>query len=157
MHPTTFSLVVEGETETERLGARIALLLPPGIVICLTGTLGAGKTRLAKGIAAGLEIPAANVVSPTFSIANHHQGTQFLNHLDVYRIQDDDEFLELGVDEWFQSEAITLVEWGEKFLALLPENHLQICIEILSDQQRRMAFQSSSRELMQKIAALQSD
>ena len=134
------SVVTESEAQTEQVGQRIAQMLEPGTVISLCGTLGAGKTRLVKGIATGLHADADLVVSPTFSIINHYLGDMRINHLDVYRVADTDEFDELGGDELFESDAITLVEWGDRFPESLPENYLQIEIEVLTDTRRRLVF-----------------
>lgn len=134
------SVVTESEAQTEQVGRRIAQIVHPGTVISLCGTLGAGKTRLVKGIAAGLHVNGESVVSPTFSIVNHYVGDLRINHLDVYRVADSDEFNELGADELFESDAITLVEWGDRFPECLPETYLEIQIEILSDTRRRLVF-----------------
>ena len=140
LDPKRISVITESEAQTEQVGQRVAQILAPGSVISLCGTLGAGKTRLVKGIATGLHANADAVVSPTFSIVNHYLGDFRINHLDVYRVADTDEFDELGGDELFESDAITVVEWGDRFPASLPESYLQIEIEILSDTRRRLVF-----------------
>lgn len=136
------SAVTESEAQTEQIGQHIAQILQPGTVISLCGTLGAGKTRLVKGIAAGLQINSELVVSPTFSIVNLYvgEGDLRINHLDVYRVADSDEFDELGADELFESDAITLIEWGDRFPACLPENYIEIQIEVLDDTRRKLVF-----------------
>lgn len=131
---------VGSEAETIALGKRLAPLLDRAITISLSGTLGAGKTRLVKGIASGMGIDQELVVSPTFSIANLYDGARRINHLDVYRINDDDEFLELGVDELFESDAVNIIEWGERFAECLPDEYLQITINIIDDDSREFIF-----------------
>lgn len=122
--------------DTDRLGSVLAALLPDGTTVCLTGTLGAGKTRLVQAIATACGINPADVVSPTFVLCHHYSGTRRFNHLDAYRIRDDDEFLELGVDEMFSSDGITLVEWGERVQTCLPPDRIDIRIRVLGDTQR---------------------
>ncbi len=122
--------------DTDHLGAVLAALLPNGTTVCLTGTLGAGKTRLVQAIATACGINPADVVSPTFVLCHHYTGTRQFYHLDAYRIRDDDEFLELGVDEMFASNGITLVEWGERVRDCLPADHLAIQIHVVGETER---------------------
>ncbi|HUG71274.1 MAG TPA: tRNA (adenosine(37)-N6)-threonylcarbamoyltransferase complex ATPase subunit type 1 TsaE, partial [Pirellulaceae bacterium] len=114
MTANSFTFRATGLDDTDRFGAALAELFPDGTTVCLSGTLGAGKTRLVQAIAAACGINRADVVSPTFVLCQHYSATRRFNHLDAYRIRDDDEFLELGVDEMFASDGITLVEWGER-------------------------------------------
>src|SRR5687767_7422440 len=103
------------EQETDRLGAALAAALPAGTTIALSGTLGAGKTRLVQAIAAALGVRREDVVSPTFVLCQQYVGERAtIYHLDAYRIRDEDEFRELGVEELFASGAIVVVEWGER-------------------------------------------
>jgi tRNA threonylcarbamoyladenosine biosynthesis protein TsaE len=119
--------------DTDRFGAALASVLPNGTTVCLSGTLGAGKTRLVRAIAAACGIDPENVVSPTFVLCSHYSGSRQFNHLDAYRINDDDEFLELGVDEMFASDGITFVEWGERVRDCLPRDRIDILIEVLGE------------------------
>ena len=109
----TFHL--ENEQDTERLGAALAEVLPPGTVVALIGTLGAGKTRLVQAVAAALGVPRGSVTSPTFVLVNEYrQGRLPVYHFDTYRLKDDDEFLDLGPDEYFESDGLTFVEWADR-------------------------------------------
>ena len=126
------------EHATDRLGAALAAVVPAGATIALTGTLGAGKTRLVQAIAAACGVDREEVVSPTFVLSQRYEsGTKIIHHLDAYRLRDEDEFLELGVDEMFASEAITLVEWADKVLDCLPADRLEIEIEPTGETSRR--------------------
>jgi tRNA threonylcarbamoyladenosine biosynthesis protein TsaE len=136
MTANTFNYRAVNLDETDRFGAALAKLLPDGTTVCLSGTLGAGKTRLVQSIAAACGINRADVVSPTFVLCQHYSGTRRLNHLDAYRIRDDDEFLELGVDEMFASDGITLIEWGGRVRDCLPHDRVEIQIEVLGDTER---------------------
>ena len=106
------------------------------IRVGLTGTLGAGKTRLVQAIAAACGVNPSDVVSPTFVLCQHYSGTRQFNHLDAYRIHDDDEFLELGVDEMFASDGITLVEWGERVRDCLPPDRVEIQLKVVGETER---------------------
>ena len=136
----TFTFRAAGLEDTDRFGAALAELLPDGTTVCLSGTLGAGKTRLVQAITAACGIHREDVVSPTFVLCQHYQATRRFYHLDAYRIHDDDEFLELGVDEMFASDAITLVEWGERVRDCLPPDRVDIQIEVRDGTQRLFAL-----------------
>ena len=125
------------EAATDALGAVLAEILPDGTTVALCGTLGAGKTRLVQAIAAAAGVDRREVVSPTFVLIHEYQGRRPVYHLDAYRIADEDEFLELGPDEYFDSDALVLVEWSDRVEGCLPEDRIQIQIEVTGPQSRR--------------------
>jgi tRNA threonylcarbamoyladenosine biosynthesis protein TsaE len=143
------------ETDTDRLGAALARILPGGSVIGLQGTLGAGKTRLVQAVAAAIGVPRQHVTSPTFVLCQEYQGQRKLYHLDAYRIHDDDEFLELGVDEYFASDAIVFVEWSDRVQDCLPPSRLDIVISVLPDHVRSFEIRDLREEPSElaKVAA----
>lgn len=128
--------------DTDWIGSSLASQLPEGITVSLNGALGSGKTRLVQAIAAGCNIPVSLVLSPTFVLCRQYEGTRSIAHLDAYRIQDDDEFWELGVEEYFGVTGITLVEWGERVKDCLPPSRLDISITIIDNDKR--CFQCAS-------------
>jgi tRNA threonylcarbamoyladenosine biosynthesis protein TsaE len=132
-----FTFLADNESDTQRLGAALAKTLPPGTTVALIGTLGAGKTRLVQALAAGCGVPPETVVSPTFVLCQEYHGQRTLYHLDAYRLKDDDEFLELGPEEYFASDGITLIEWADRVLACLPPQRLEIHIEVVGDTARQ--------------------
>jgi tRNA threonylcarbamoyladenosine biosynthesis protein TsaE len=141
------------EADTDRLSAALAAALPPGTVIALIGTLGAGKTRLVQAVAAALGVPRENVTSPTFVLVNEYKsGRMPIYHFDTYRLKDDDEFLNLGPDEYFDSNGLTFVEWADRVSALLPADRLEIMIEVTGDTQRRITIDSASSLIEEAIA-----
>lgn len=124
----------------EDLGRWAKLLLrqlPDQMSFGLVGTLGAGKTRLVQSIATAAGIDPAEVTSPTYTLLQSHVGQRphrgpvTLHHLDVYRIADEDEFLELGVEELFEEpSAWTLVEWADRVAEAMPAETLWVKLEI---------------------------
>jgi len=115
--------------ETAELAAKISGDTKGGEVFCLTGDLGTGKTAFAKGFAKGLGINEP-VSSPTFTIVQiYDEGRLPLYHFDVYRIEDPEEMYETGFEDYFESEGVCLVEWGEMIRELLPKNCISILIE----------------------------
>src|SRR5690625_3096506 len=106
----TVTIKSKSADETRQLGKQLAELAQPGTVITLTGELGAGKTVFAKGVAEGLQI-TERITSPTFTIVKEYDGTLPLYHMDVYRLEFTEE--EIGLDEYFFSDGISVVEWAE--------------------------------------------
>jgi tRNA threonylcarbamoyladenosine biosynthesis protein TsaE len=142
------------EQATDRFGAALAGSLPPGTVIALCGTLGAGKTRLVQAIAAALGVPREEVVSPTFVLCQQYRGTKTINHLDAYRLHDEDEFRELGIEEMLSSDAITIIEWADRIAGALPDHYLQIDIEVTGPTSRRFTVQAIGSTTMTTLDAL---
>ena len=151
-----FTFLANNESDTQRLGAALAKVLPPGTTVALIGTLGAGKTRLVQALAAGCGVPRETVVSPTFVLCQEYHGRRTLYHLDAYRLKDDDEFLELGPEEYFASDGITLIEWADRVIDCLPPQRLEIHIEVVGDtarQFRLVAVGGESSAMLNDLAA----
>lgn len=141
------------ERDTERLGAALAEALPPGTVVGLIGTLGAGKTRLVQAVAAVLGVPPGSVTSPTFVLVNEYRGGHIpVYHFDTYRLKDEDEFLALGPDEYFESDGLTFVEWADRVGELLPKERVEIRIDIVDETKRRVTIDAATSQLNDRIA-----
>ncbi len=132
----TDSVITHSVEATQTLARQLAAALPPGAVIALHGDLGSGKTCFATGIARALEIPDA-ITSPTFTMINEYQGRLPLCHMDLYRIHDPDELFTLGLDDYFDSDGITLIEWAERAGDLLPETTTHVLFEVLDEPDTR--------------------
>ena len=133
-----------GEEETIELGRRIAATLPKRAVVLLIGNLGAGKTTLAKGIVSGLSAAEPeDVTSPTFTLI-HEYGEGRVYHIDLYRLDRAEQVATLGLDEIFDRESVVLIEWGERFPHLLPEERIEIRIEPLNEESRRIEITGHS-------------
>jgi len=140
--------------QTQRLGRRLGKAVQPGTVISLVGNLGAGKTQLTTAIATGLGINPDEVSSPTFMLIQEYQGRLPLYHFDTYRLKDIHEFEDLGVDEYFFGDGVCLVEWGDRFQKLFPEDLLRIEIQILGETQRQFEMTANGPLSEQLIAVL---
>lgn len=114
---------------TRAIGAAIATQLAVGDVVVLTGDLGTGKTVVAQGIGRGLGV-TGSIVSPTFTLVREYEGRVPLHHLDVYRLDREQEAIDLGLDELFDG-AVTVIEWGEGVQSLLPPDRLEVTLELL--------------------------
>ena len=122
---------------TVALGREIAGRLGSGDVVALSGDLGAGKTHLAKGVAAGLGLDPAAVTSPTFAIVQEH-GDGALLHLDLYRVESDDEAARLGLADLLDGEAVALVEWPGRAAGWLPARTAWLRLTHLGGDRRRV-------------------
>jgi tRNA threonylcarbamoyladenosine biosynthesis protein TsaE len=120
--------------ETVRLGEKLGVLLKPGMVVCLLGDLGAGKTKFAQGVACGLGV-SRSVTSPTFTLINEYMGRHPLYHMDFYRVDDPLELEDMGYAEYFYGSGITLIEWPERAMELLPEERLEVSIKDAYDRE----------------------
>lgn len=125
-----YQFQANSEADTFRLGVALAEHLPDGSVVALIGTLGAGKTRLVQAIAEACGIERRDVVSPTFVLIHEYPGDRMLYHIDAYRLKDEDEFLELGPEEYFESDGITLIEWADRVEDCLPRERLEVQIQV---------------------------
>ena len=121
--------------ETLAFGEHIAGMLEPGSVIALHGSLGSGKTCLAKGIARGLGI-TETITSPTYTIICEYTDPVLLYHIDAYRLDGDEDFEQIGGPEFICGRGISIIEWSERIPKSLPKDALVISIEITGPQSR---------------------
>jgi tRNA threonylcarbamoyladenosine biosynthesis protein TsaE len=114
--------------ETRGLAAALAELARPGDLLLLVGDLGAGKTAFTQGFGAALGVTDP-ITSPTFTLARVYRGRLEMNHLDVYRISQLDEVLDLGLQELLDGDAVTLIEWGDVIAPALAADELEVRFE----------------------------
>jgi tRNA threonylcarbamoyladenosine biosynthesis protein TsaE len=130
-------LTCSGE-ETVELGGRIAKTLPKKACILLIGNLGAGKTTLAKGIIHGLGVAEPDeVASPTFTLI-HEYGEGRVYHIDLYRLDKAEQVATLGLDDIFDRDSVVIIEWGERFPALMPSQRIEIRLTAVSETERQI-------------------
>jgi tRNA threonylcarbamoyladenosine biosynthesis protein TsaE len=146
-------LMTHSAEETMAKSEALGKLMRGGEVLLLEGDLGAGKTTFTKGLAKGLEIKR-NVNSPTFTIIKEYQGRLPLYHMDVYRLADSEE--DLGFDDYFEGEGVTVVEWAHLIEEFLPNERLEIYIYHHGDDERKLVltpkgerYEAICKELME--------
>jgi tRNA threonylcarbamoyladenosine biosynthesis protein TsaE len=128
--------------ETRALGSRLAAAARPGDLLCLVGDLGAGKTQLAKGFAAGLGITDV-VSSPTFVLMSEYAGRLPMFHVDLYRLDDAGDALAGGLLDERQLEGVALVEWAERLGEALPVARLDVVIDGTGDDPRTITLRAA--------------
>lgn len=132
-------LTVNNLKDTEQIGKIISRCLEKGTVLCLDGDLGVGKTALTQFIAKNFGVEEY-ITSPTFTIIKEYEGRLPFYHMDVYRIDSEDDMYDLGYDEYIYSEGVTIIEWSHKIKGILPDERIDIVIKRLSDSSRLMTI-----------------
>ncbi|MCM3705360.1 MULTISPECIES: tRNA (adenosine(37)-N6)-threonylcarbamoyltransferase complex ATPase subunit type 1 TsaE [Cytobacillus] len=137
-----YEFISKNPEDTMGFSEKLGSLLQPGDVLALEGDLGAGKTTFTKGLAKGLNI-TRNVNSPTFTIIKEYHGRLPLYHMDVYRVEDS--FEDLGFDEYFDGNGVTVVEWAHLVKEQLPEELLTIYLYLDDHDSRRLVLEPQGR------------
>jgi tRNA threonylcarbamoyladenosine biosynthesis protein TsaE len=149
-----FSRDLDSPEATQALGRRLGELAAAGTVLSLNGPLGAGKTCFAQGVGRGLGIEGP-ITSPTFILlASYPHGRLPFFHADYYRLGDESEFRELGLEEVIGREGLTLIEWADRFPDSLPADHLHIDLEDLGPGRRRFTAQAHGPQSSALLEAL---
>lgn len=150
----SWHVTTDSAEQTRLLGQMLGGLLRQPLIIRLCGDLGAGKTCLTQGLAAGLEVPADEpVTSPSYTLLNQYQGRLALNHFDLYRLQQEDDLIDLGFEETLDAEAVTVIEWADRFAKVAGEG-LLIRFALPGGEQRRLHFQAFGSAAEVALAAL---
>jgi tRNA threonylcarbamoyladenosine biosynthesis protein TsaE len=149
----SLELTTRSPEQTQEFGTRLGKIARPGDVILLVGKLGAGKTCLTQGIAWGLGIKEY-AASPSFVLVRELKGRLPLYHLDFYRLENLAEIAELGLDEYFYGRGVSVVEWAEKALSLLPPENLLIEMEYIAETGRRLKLKPSGKRYREIVARL---
>lgn len=153
------TLALPDADATEHLGRCLGRCARPGTVLLLRGPLGAGKTSLVQGVARGLGIPErAGVRSPSFALMRvHREGRIPLVHVDLYRLEDPGELQELGIEEWFDGQALVAVEWVDRFHDMLAEQGIEIELRYIEGAPGRDAVlegsDPASRDVLEAVRA----
>ena len=141
--------------QTQLLGSLLGELAQSGDIFLLTGDLGTGKTCLTQGIAQGLGIKEY-AFSPSFVIIREYHGRLPLYHIDFYRLDNIDEVADLGLEEYFYSKGVCVIEWAEKGLPILPQENLLIALNYVShsETERTIYFTPKGKRYLELIKRL---
>jgi tRNA threonylcarbamoyladenosine biosynthesis protein TsaE len=145
----TREITTQSAEETVAFGRTLVELLSPPKLVLLRGDLGAGKTTLVKGIAAGFEAAdEEDVTSPTFTLVHEYRGPRAnLYHIDLYRVDTQRELETLGLDDLRSDGSVLLIEWGEKFPRLLRERDVEISLERDGENARKIRIALQEQNL----------
>src|SRR5665648_589719 len=133
------TIITNSPEETKKIGKEVGKLVRPGDLLAFSGELGAGKTCFIQGISKQLEVKDY-VPSPSFPIINENPGKIPIYHFDLFRLNSAEEVLEVGYEEYFYGEGLTVIEWAEKIEQLLPKEHLKIDIKFKDRYERIISF-----------------
>lgn len=137
--PPTQTLVLDSLAATSRLGLWLGQQAEAGDIITLAGDLGAGKTTLTQAIGHGLGVPTdCYITSPTFSLLHEYPGRLPLYHMDLYRLNGEEEILELGFEDYLYGDGLAVVEWPDRLQGLMPPDRLHIDILLTSPSSRTL-------------------
>jgi len=148
-----FEITTRSPEETQQLGWRLGELAKPGDIFFLVGKLGAGKTCLTQGIAKGLGI-TDSVLSPSFVLVRELKGRLPLYHADLYRLDNLREISELGLDEYLYGHGLTVIEWADKGLDVLPDEYLLIAIDYGEGDERRLKLTAHGKRYEELLMRL---
>ena len=135
------TVISRSPEQTRALGEHLGARLEAGSVVACIGELGAGKTCFLQGLARGLGVESM-VTSPTFVLVNHYRGRLPVYHLDAYRTETLTELLDIGVEDLLHGDGVTVVEWADKLLPLLPSHTITVTITGLGDEPRRIVIEN---------------
>ena len=149
----SLEVVSNSAGQTRNIGMKLGRLAAAGDIILLVGRLGAGKTCLTQGIALGLGIHEYTA-SPSFVLIREYQGELPLYHIDLYRLDRIEEVAQLGLDDYLYGKGVSVVEWADKGLSVLPEEHLLIEMQIVTSTKRKLSFVPVGKRYIQMLSKL---
>lgn len=145
-------LMLQSLRQTGDFGRILGRCAERGDVILLTGSLGAGKTTLARAIASGLDVPEEMyVTSPTFSLLLEYPGRIPLYHIDCYRLRDEDDVEESGLMDYIVADGLTVIEWPARLGGLTPAEHLDVRLYAAGDQSRAVEVVPHGRRWLERM------
>ncbi len=150
------ALTSHSAQHTQQLGALLAPLLSSGDVVCLEGSLGAGKTCLTQGIGRGLGV-SAPITSPTFIIVHEYalpNRPYQLYHIDLYRIESAAEACGTGLEDYFFGDGVCVIEWADRIVDILPKDRLWIRLRYVDHSRRELSLQAQGQRYAQLLRQL---
>ncbi|HHU92674.1 MAG TPA: tRNA (adenosine(37)-N6)-threonylcarbamoyltransferase complex ATPase subunit type 1 TsaE [Halanaerobiaceae bacterium] len=148
------TFISSSEEETYSLGETIGELVEAGQIILLSGDLGAGKTVLAQGICAGLGV-LEDVTSPTFNLINEYEGDLTVYHMDLYRLEKEEELYDLAIEEYLESDGVVIIEWPDLVYDLLPPDFIYIKINTLAEEEREISLEGEGENSLTLLERLE--
>ena len=155
MTTKTLKTTTRSDEATRRLGRLLGASITVATVIALTGDLGCGKTAFVQGLARGLAVPDEYyITSPSFTLIHSYPGRLPLYHVDLYRIENPSEALDIGLEEIIGDKGVVAIEWAERIDALLPAEHVALQFEIRADESRDIRLNGYGRNGVNLLSKL---
>lgn len=132
------SILSKNLKETKKIGEKLGRQLKRGDVVSLIGELGSGKTCFTQGLMKGLEVKTRKITSPSFVLINEYKGRLPVYHFDLYRLNNIKEVIDLGYEEYFYGDGVTIIEWADKIEGLLPKGCIRIYLKIIGEKEREI-------------------
>ncbi len=155
-----FSVISDSPERTREIGCLLGGLLQKGALVALIGELGAGKTCFVKGLADGLGISDNEYVrSPSFVIINEYRGRTPLYHIDLYRVNNEEELGELNLEDYIYGNGVTVIEWADKGILSSLEGFIKVCFSYLDEYRRKLDFSGDGlrKDILTRLKALVSE
>jgi len=153
----TMEIISDSAGKTLDIGKRLAGNFKKGDIVCLFGDLGSGKTVLTKGISSGLGVDKNKVASPTFVILRQYEGKLMIYHFDLYRLNRPEDILDLGYEEYFFGEGISVIEWADKLGCLQPREFLKIQLLVAGKDKRKLKISAEGRRYKKLLEDIRED
>ncbi|HLV10592.1 MAG TPA: tRNA (adenosine(37)-N6)-threonylcarbamoyltransferase complex ATPase subunit type 1 TsaE [Halanaerobiales bacterium] len=153
MENNIYNYKSNNEKETSKFGKIIGELLEPGQLILLAGELGAGKTTLVQGICKGAGVDE-DVSSPTYTLINEYEGELSICHVDLYRLDKEEDLYDIGIEDYLDNEAVVLIEWPELVYDFLPPDFIFIKIEVEEGKKREFNIEAEGEKSFRLIKGL---
>lgn len=150
-------IISDSAGKTLDIGKRLAGNFKKGDIVCLFGDLGSGKTVLTKGISSGLGVDKDKVASPTFVILRQYEGKLMIYHFDLYRLNRPEDILDLGYEEYFFGEGISVIEWADKLGRLQPREFLKIQLLVAGKDKRKLKISAEGRRYKKLLEDIRED
>lgn len=154
MDETVLSIKSNSEKETFAFGQKIGELVEPGELILLSGNLGVGKTIITQGICDGLNIEE-DVTSPTYNLINEYEGDLTVYHMDLYRLENEEELYDLAFEEYLDSDGIVIIEWPDIAYDLIPPEFIYIKINSISEKKREIIMEAEGDKAVRLFERLE--
>lgn len=152
---TSLKCEIGSLTETEKLAKTLSNLASPGDIILLNGPLGGGKTTFCQFFGKALSVPdSCYITSPTFSLLHEYPGRIVMYHLDLYRLDSEEEIEDLGFLDYLYGTGVSLIEWPERLGTLTPDEHLLIDIEPTGDESRTYSLTAIGNQWAERMKTL---
>jgi tRNA threonylcarbamoyladenosine biosynthesis protein TsaE len=128
--------------KTEQIGLLLGEMLIRGDIIALSGELGTGKTTLVRGMALGMGLEKDDVASPSFTLVNEYRGPLPLFHLDLYRLHDEKELLDIDFEAYIRGEGVVVIEWADRISGAVPSDAIWITLRYVADERREIVAEA---------------